>query len=489
MTATGQSDLGTTAAHAVVWNYASFASGKVLVLITMGILARLLTPADFGMVGFATLAIAHLSVLQNLGLGPAVIQRKGDIEDAAQTVFVINLILGAVFTVITILAAPLVAGFFDEPLVTPLLRVLAFSFILESLGSMHTILLRRKLAFRRKLIPDVGRALVQGGVAVTTALTGLGVWALVWGQLAGIIAYVALTWLVIPWRPTYRFHRHLFRPLARFGVPLVLTDIQHAIWSNLDYVIVGRMLGDAALGIYTLAYRLPELLVQSVWRVLANAIFPVFSRIQDDIEALRRGFLATVRYTQIAIVPLCIGMFLTAEPAVELIFGDQWQSVVPVLRVMAVFSLIGSIGVNIGDVYKAIGRPDILAKLSMMELVLLLPALLYGARFGILGVAWAHAAVATVDTIVRLIVARFTIGVSIRDIARQLIPSFGAGAWLIAAAVPTLWLTANLGTLTTLVATAAIGSLTYLVALWRLDQKSVRRILQWLGVHRFAGAE
>ena len=130
MTNTHQSDLGTTAARAVVWNYASFASGKVLVLITMAILARLLTPADFGMVGFATLVIAHLSVLQNLGLGPAVIQRKGDIEDAAQTVFVINLVLGAVFTILTILAAPFVAAFFDEPLVTPLLRVLAFSFII-----------------------------------------------------------------------------------------------------------------------------------------------------------------------------------------------------------------------------------------------------------------------------------------------------------------------------------------------------------------------
>jgi len=115
MTDIRQPDLGTTAARAVVWNYASFASGKVLVLVTMGILARLLTPADFGMVGFATLVIAHLSVLQNLGLGPAVIQRKGDIEDAAQTVFLINLVLGAVFPILTMLVAPLVAGFFNEP--------------------------------------------------------------------------------------------------------------------------------------------------------------------------------------------------------------------------------------------------------------------------------------------------------------------------------------------------------------------------------------
>lgn len=487
MTDTRAPELGATAARAVIWNYTSFASGKALVLITMAILARLLTPADFGMVGFATLVIAHLSVLQNLGLGPAVIQRKGDVEDAAQTVFMINLVLGAVFTGITIVAAPLVAAFFDEPLVTPLLRVLAFSFILEAFGSMHVVLLRRNLAFRRKLVPDVGRAIVQGGVAIATAATGFGVWALVWGQLSGIIAYAILSWAVVPWRPSYRFHRKLLRPLSRFGLPLVLTDIEYAIWANLDYVIVGRLLGDSALGIYTLAYRLPELLVQSVWRVLANAIFPVFSRIQDDAEALKRGFLATIRYTQIVIVPLCVGMFLTAEPAVDLLFGDQWGAVVPVLRVMAIFSLIGSIGVNIGDVYKAMGRPDILAKLSVLELGILLPSLLYGARYGIVGVAWAHAAVATIDTVIRLVVARFVIGISLRDVARQLLPSALAGLWLTGAALSVLWLTSGLGALTSLVTTAVVGAAVYTVALWKHDEGSVRRILRWVGLHRFAG--
>jgi O-antigen/teichoic acid export membrane protein len=482
MTAVLAKDLETTAARAVAWNYVSFASGKALVLITMAILARLLTPADFGMVGFATLVIAHLSVLQNLGLGQAVIQRKDDVEDAAQTVFIVNVILGAVFTAMTIAVAPLVAAFFDEPLVTPLLRVLGFSFVLEALGSMHHVLLQKNLAFRRKLIPDVGRAIVQGGVSIATAMTGFGVWALVWGQLAGVTTYVILMWAVIPWRPTYRFNRSLFGSLARFGLPTVITDIEYAIWSNLDYVIVGRLLGDAALGIYTLAYRLPELLVQSVWRILANAIFPVFSKIQDDREALVRGFLATIRYTQIAIVPMCVGMFLTAEPIVGFLFGDKWGDVVPVMRVMSVFVLIGSIGVNIGDVYKAIGRPEILAKLSLIEIVLMVPALLIGARSGIVGVAWAHAAVATIDTVIRLLVARRIVGVSLRSVGRQLLPSLLAGAIMAAAVAPIIWATGHLSAFTQLMLAGTVGVASYVAALLRFDGPSVRRILRWLGV-------
>ena len=135
MTDTHQTDLGTTAARAVVWNYASFASGKVLVLVTMAVLARLLSPEEFGIVGFATLVTAYLAVLKDLGLGAAVIQRRSNVEDAAQTVFILNLVIGVVLTTITILGAPLVASFFREPLVTPLLRVLGFTFVLESLGS------------------------------------------------------------------------------------------------------------------------------------------------------------------------------------------------------------------------------------------------------------------------------------------------------------------------------------------------------------------
>ena len=488
MTDTHQADLGTTAARAVVWNYASFASGKVLVLITMAVLARLLAPEEFGIVGFATLVTAYLAVFKDLGLGAAVIQRRSNVEDAAQTVFVLNLVVGVVLTTITFLGAPLVASFFREPLVTPLLRVLGFTFMLESFGSMHVVLMKRNLDFRRMLVPDVGRSLVQGAVAIGTAATGFGVWALVWGQLAGVIAAVVLSWIVNPWRPNLRFERHLLPSLARFGGPLVLTDIQYAIWANLDYVVVGRMLGDAALGVYTLAYRLPELLIQSVWNVLARAMFPIFSRIQDDKEALRRGFLATIRYTQIAIVPLSVGMFLTAEPAVEFLFGDQWSAAVPLLRVMAVFSLIGSIGVNVGDVYKAIGRADILAKLSVIDLSMLIPALLFGARFGIIGVALAHAAVATVDMIIRFLVARSVIGISIRDIAIQLTPSFRAGAWLVAATLPVLWLTASSSPLTTLAAATATGSISYFGALWRFDQGSVRQIFQWLGINPQAEA-
>jgi PST family polysaccharide transporter len=450
----------------------------------MAILARLLTPSEFGIVGFATLALGYLGVFKDLGLGTAIIQRRDDLEESTQTVFTLNLILGVFLTAATMLSAPLVAGFFDEPLVVPILRVLAMTFILEALGSIHIILLKRNLDFRRKLIPDLGRAIVKGIVSITAAVLGFGVWALVWGQLASVLAAAVLSWAVVDWRPRGEFHRPQVRPLLRFGVPMVIHNIQHAVWLSLDYVVVGRVLGDTALGVYTLAYRLPELLIHSIWTVVAGAIFPFFASIQKFPDLIRKSFLATVRFSQILVVPLCLGLLITAEPAVEVLFGSQWDAAIPVLRIMAIFTLITSVGFNVGDVYKAIGRPDILAKLGILDLAVLTPALILAAPHGLIAIAWARTAVAVVDTAVRLFVARRVVDVTFRDIGRELLPSMQAGAALTVVALPVMWGTAAAGHLISLMATTAAGAIAYGATLYRVDRGAVVKIAGWIGIGR-----
>jgi O-antigen/teichoic acid export membrane protein len=479
-----EADLGRTAARAVMWNYLSFASGKFLVLATTAVLARLLTPQEFGIVAFATVAVNWLGVLKDLGLGGAVIQRREDTEEAAQTAYVLNLGVSVLLTAGTFLAAPAVASFFREPLVVPILRVLSFTFLIQALGSIHLVLLRRNLDFRRKLVPDIGQAVVKGIASIAFALAGFGVWSLVWGSLIGALASSLLAWVVIPWKPRFRMHRRLVRPLMRFGMPLLVTDIEAGIWSNLDYLIVGRLLGDTALGVYTLAYRLPEMLILSVWRVLGAAIFPFFASIQQLPDLLRKGFLATIRYSQIVVVPLCVGLFITAGPAVEVLFGEQWRGAIPVLRLLAVFALVGSIGVNIGDVYKAIGRPDILAKLAFLELVLLTPALILGARHGLIGVGAAHAVVAAIDTTIRLTVARRFVNVTFRDIGRQLLPSLKAGAALAAVAAGALWAASPAGPAASLAAAVVTGAAAYGAVLYRVDREAVRQLASWAGRRR-----
>lgn len=483
MTTTSATPQETTrkTARAIIWNYLSFGLGKGLVFLSTAILARLLTTRDFGLVAFAMLVVSYLSVLKDLGLGAALIQQRENVEESADTVFTLNLLLGAALTLLAIALAPLAANYFHNPEVAPLLRVLSFTFVLNAFGSIHIVRLQRQLAFNRKIIPDFGRSLAKGAVAIGLALAGLGAWSLVLGQLAGVVTAVILAWIVYPWRPRLRIHRQLARRLLQFGTALLAVNVLDAIISNADYLIVGRTLGTEALGVYTLAYRLPELLVLNLLWVVGAAIFPAYATIQNQPDLLRQGFLTTVRYLEMVSVPLCLGLFVVADPLVRVAFGEQWLAAIPVVRILALFVLVRSIGSNVGDIYKATGRPDILVKLGVISVLPLLLALWYGSRFGLIGVATGHLVVAAGRTWLRLEIATRLIHVRWRDIARQLQPSFTSGLGLLALALPAVSLTQQLAPLWRLILITAAGAAGYLTILWFLERDQLRQAARLIG--------
>ena len=468
--------------HGIFWNYASFALGKGLVLVTTAVLARLLTPEEFGLVAFATIAIDYLAILKDLGLGAALIQRRQNIDEAANTVFTMNLLLGAGLTLITFVMAPLVAAFFQEPLVTPMLRWLGFSFVLTALGSVHIVRLQRELEFRRKLVPDLGRSIVKGVVSIGLALTGFGVWALIVGQIAGVVIGVILAWIVFPWRPRLTINFGLASGLLRYGLALVGVDALNIATDNLDYIIIGRVFGNTALGIYTLAFRLPELLVLNPLWVMAGAVFPAYATLQEHPETLRRGFLATVRFVEILCVPLSLGLMLVADPLVRVIFGEQWLAAIPIVRILALFVLIRSISFNAGDVYKAVGRSDILVKLELLNMVVLVPLLLFGSNFGLIGVAIGHVLASVVRMVADLIVASRFIKVSVADILLELKPSFLGGAALTLLVFSGLYLTVEAAALVRLLVTIPLGAAGYLGVLWLLERETIIKVGRMIGL-------
>ena len=468
--------------RAAGWNYVSFGLGKLSVMITITVLARVLGPDEFGVVGYATLAIAYLSVLQDLGLSHALIQRRANIEEASDTVFTSNLLVGITLTLAIYFTAPFVAVFFREPRVELLMQVLGVSFTIEALGSAHLALLRRELNFRRKLIPDLGRALVKGVVSISMALLGYGVWSLVIGQIAGIMASVVLAWMSYPWRPRLHINTSLIRSMLTFSIPLIAVDILSAIGANLDYTLIGRMLGDTALGLYTMAYRIPELAITSIWSVLAQVLFPAYSSVQHDMRRLTRGFLATVRYLQIVIVPIALTLIILADPLVRALLGPEWVEAIPVFRLIAVSSLIHSIGTNVGDVYKAVGRPSILWKLGIFNIAVLAICLFIGVSYGLTGVAIGHIIAALQVLSLRLYFATRILDVTLLDIWHQIRPSFNAGVALCLAALPVYALTGDLNPIVQLLSVGATAGLAYLAALWILEKQTLIVMLEMAGI-------
>jgi O-antigen/teichoic acid export membrane protein len=476
--------LGRETVHAAAWNYLSFGLSKLTVIVTITILARLLGPGEFGVVGFATLVISYLSFLQDLGLGHALIQRRTDIDEASETVFTSNLAVGIALTLIVYLIAPYVADFFREPRVVPLLRILGLSFFIEAIGSTHLALLRRELDFRRKVIPDLGRALLKGIVSIGLAFLGYGVWSLVVGQLAGAVTGVCLAWITCRWRPRFHINTALLRSMLGFSSSIIGVDVIGAIGSNLGYTLVGRLLGDAALGLYTMAFRIPELAIDSIWTVLAQVLFPTYANVQHDMRLLAKGFLATIRYLQLVIVPISLMIILVTDPLVRALLGPEWIETIPVMRLIAVSSLIISIGSNVGDVYKAIGRANILWKLGIYNLLAVTLCLVIGVRYGLLGVAIGRIVAAIYIVTVRLFYATRVLDISLLDMARQMRPAFNGGVALCLVVLPLLASTAGMNQLLQLILACLCGGLAYLGALWLFEKDAVIIVLEMLGLRK-----
>lgn len=461
-----------------IWNFSAYFLGKIIVLITTAILARLLAKSDFGLVAVAVVAINYLSVLKDLGLGVALIQRKGDVQEAANTVFTINLFLGLALTAIVIPLAPFVAAYFHDPQVTPVLRWMGASFIVNALGSVHTNWLVRDLDYRRKLVPELGGALTKGVISIGMAYLGYGVWSLVFGQIAGALASLILVWIILPWRPRFVIDRNVAGSLMKFGASVTLIDIITQITDNIDYVIVGRFFGLVPLSVYTLAYRLPEmLLIGNLW-VMGGVVFPAFSSIQDRPDDLRRGFLASVRVVELFAVPICLGLLIAADPIVRVVFGDQWLEAIPVLRVLAIYAWVYSLGYHVGGFYKAIGRPDILLRLSLLTLVIILPCLLLGARFGLIGVATGHLVAVLLRRIVSLALATRYVNVSLADIFGELRSSL-LGAMVMGPIVFAVsYLSSDLNPFLQLIFIGLSGAISYLMVLWGIERENLTRLLR-----------
>ncbi|MBI5296226.1 MAG: lipopolysaccharide biosynthesis protein [Chloroflexi bacterium] len=472
------------AGRGIVWTFLTFGLSKLGVLLTTSILARLLSKDDFGLVAIAVVAINYLGVIKDLGLGVALIQRREDVNEAANTVFTINILLGFFLSAIVIPFAPLFAGYFDDPMIVPVLRWLGVSFAINALGSVHNIWLMRELDYRRKFIPDMGNTVVKAVVSIGLAFGGFGVWALVFGQISGALVSVILVWAILPWRPRLSLNRKITRSLMKFGASIIGGDIIGVIIDNLDYLIVGRIFGLAQLSVYTLAYRLPEMLVVGNLWVMGGVMFPAFSSIQDRIGELRRGFLTSVRLIELIIVPICLGLVIAAEPIVRVVFGDQWLEVIPLLRVLAVYAWVYSLGYHIGDVYKAVGRPDILLKLSIFTLVILVPAMLIGAQFGLIGIAWGHLAAVLIRRTVSLRIATRFVDVSILDIFRELKPSFLGALVMVPVTLAVMLLTAGTNPVLQLIAVVACGAVSYLGILWRVERENLLRVVRVIGMSR-----
>ncbi len=459
--------LGGAARGGAVLAYGSFAVSKLLVFVTTLILARMLTPGDFGVVGYALVVIGYLDAARDLGVGAALIARPQVDRRVASTAFQISVGWGLLLTTAVFLGAPLLGDFFDDPRAVGVTQALSFGFLLSTLGSTHGALLYRELAFGRRVVPDVVEALVKVLVSIGLALGGWGYWSLVVGQLAGSASFCLTTWVMHPFRPRLEWDGAAGRWLLGFGSTVVASSLLWGLLTSVSFLIVGRELGAVALGIYLLAYRLPQLALMSNYSILSTVLFPVYARLQGDLDGLRRGYLLGQRYMALVMIPAALGLAVVSPLFVSVFYGPAWVLAGPIMQIIAVRCAIGAIGWHASDIAKALGRARLHLILVVIPVVILVPSLLVAGRlFGLVGLALVYAAGALISTVLRTFLVRHVMGLSAIAALRALEPALIVALAVVVASQGFLLLSQDWPDLARLIGATVLGGAAYLGALY-----------------------
>lgn len=463
-------------ARAAVWAFLATAGTRVVTLLSLAVLARLLAPADFGLLAFALVYITYAETIGDLGTAVALIYWKDRREDAAQVTFFINVVMGLAWCALTLALAPAIAAFFHHPGAASVVRALALGFIIKFLGNTHDALAQKDLRFRARAIPEVGLAATKAAVAIGLAAAGFGAWSLVWGHLAGLTIWTIGVWMVVPWRPGLRFPRGLAGPMLRYGQGIVGVNMIAAVVHHADLAIVGRMLGPVALGLYQLAYKIPEATITVIIWVVSKVLFPAFSRLREG-EELRRAYLQALTYVSLITVPIAAGLAVAAEPLVRVFFGPKWMAAVPLLQWLAVYAGLRSIGTHAGDILKATGRSGMLAAFGVIKAALLVPALIYAARFGVDAVAMTLAIVTGVTVLLNIGIVMRLLHFGVGALGRALQSSVLAGGVLVAVAIALQHVVGTLRAEAALAALVVCGALSYGAALFLFDRRLFGEVL------------
>lgn len=471
------SDVAREAGRGFAWAGVAVAVVRLLGFVGIAVLARLLSPEDFGLVAFALAVIVYIEAAGDLGTGAALVYWPDRRDDAARVTFWTNAALGLTWAALGWLAAPALAAFFAAPEALPVVRAMMLVVPIRFLGNTPDALLRRDLRFRERLLPEVGGSATKLCVSVGAALAGAGVWSLVAGQLAGQTVTTALFWRAVPWRPDGGFPRDMAAPMLRYGSGLVTVNLLAAVTHHFDLIAVGKVLGATVLGLYQIAGKVPEVTILVLVWVVGQVLFPTFARLHAAGEALGPVYLRALRYLAAAVLPAGVGLALIAHSLVPMVFGSRWAAAAPILQGLAAYATIRALGSHAGDVLKGTGRTGLLAALGVLKVAVLVPGLLASARIGAVAVAWCLAAVAVAGGLVNVAIAARIAGFRLTAAAHAVAPAAAAtlpmAVWVAAA---TRWPASE--TPAGLAAVIAVAVLIYVLALRLTDRDLTEELLR-----------
>lgn len=380
--------LGHKAVSGAIWASINRFGSMSMQFVVNIILARLLLPADFGMIGMLTIFIAISQTLIDGGFGSALIQKKNPTQKDYSTIFFWNLFFSGILYLILFLCAPLIAKFYSMPNLSSILRVLALSLILSGIVSIQKVRLQKELAFKIIAVVDLISYALTALIAIYLADRGLGAWSLVIMQLAYIALSIIMLSFITHWKPSLYFSKTSLKELFGFGGFIMAANILQTVCSNVQGLIIGKRFSATQMGYFSQAYKLDLVTSYSIPQVIVQVMYPIYSSIQDDKARLNSIVLMNMRVIAFIVFPILSILILSAEPLITLLYGEKWLPSVPYFRILCVGGFFVCLQNLNYYAVAAVGKSKSLFKWSFYKWGFLLVALLIGMNFGMYGILW-----------------------------------------------------------------------------------------------------
>jgi teichuronic acid exporter len=377
--------LGEKSIAAVFWVLIDKAGGSLINFVVTLLLARLLTPADFGLVAMVFVFFELSSVFVESGFSTALIRLKTISDLDKSTTFIFNLVAAVVLYTALFAAAPAIARFFDQPSLELIVRVMGLSMIITAFSIVQRSVLVQEIDFKTQTKIRFIAVILSGAAAILLARQGWGVWSLVVRYLLQDIADTLLIWTFKPARFALRFSWESFRRLFGFGSNILAAAVLDKFFTQVYKLLIGKLFAAATLGFYTQAGAFTNMVINTLFRTVQNVTFPVLSKIQDDREKLKDGYRKILRLSTFVIMPALVILGVLAEPVLTVLVGKKWLPSVPFLQLLCISGVtyhLSSINLNM---LLVLGRSDLSLRLEFAKKMIIVSGILIGLKFGIYG--------------------------------------------------------------------------------------------------------
>ena len=420
-----KADIVDQAFRSVKWAGLTNLIPRFITPVSTMVLAALLTPPDFGIVAAATVVISLAQIVIELGVGPAVIQRRELVDEAASIAFWVSLLMAILLYGVLWLIAPSIARIYQIPVLSEVIRVSGLSLFLSALISIPKALLMRQLEFQRLFWIGAIPLIITALTSVTLALLGGNFWALVIGLLAGQTVNVLLVWRVSKWKPKLIFRHSIFLSLFSFSFWILVSHFQTWLFLYADSGIAGYFLGASMLGVYSLGFNFANLLPGMVSSTISTVAYPAFCALQNNRREVGLDLLKIQTLASAVIFPVCFGLSAVANPVVSLLYGDRWPNLGLVIQFLVIMPGLSHLWSLNADGYRAVGRPEMWTKVAGLTLLILIPLLLLAGPYGLIVFVFARFGGALLLPLLNITIGSRILSVSVKEQMNSLVVPLG----------------------------------------------------------------